>query len=314
MGTGTTPLGGLLWQLVISMALVVGSPLHAQRPLTGSTAADTPAPAAVAAPEKAPPAPPTSGAWTRVRIPDPLATSIVRRALDEAFRQLADPRCQALLDDFHDIAGRPLRERLVALDLDVQQYLEVITFEQRTRTCRDTIAYTAPGSRVVYLCLQAVERAWRQNPDHLVATLIHEMLHTLGLGENPPSSAEITARVLSGCGRLQARPKARTRTRTEAGCPHDPAVLIRGDRIFQSLAEAHHSSGAGPFLQRVEQPGARNLPVALGCCNRDVENVGHLPQRQPAEEPQLVDAALARVEVREAIERFVQRQDVGVKT
>ena len=31
--------------------------------------------------------------------------------------------------------------------------------------------------------------------------LIHEMLHTLGLRENPPGSAEITRRVAERCGR-----------------------------------------------------------------------------------------------------------------
>jgi hypothetical protein len=29
--------------------------------------------------------------------------------------------------------------------------------------------------------------------------IIHEMLHTLGLGENPPSSREITQRVTERC-------------------------------------------------------------------------------------------------------------------
>jgi hypothetical protein len=31
------------------------------------------------------------------------------------------------------------------------------------------------------------------------ATVIHEALHTLGLGENPPTSREITAGVLKRC-------------------------------------------------------------------------------------------------------------------
>jgi hypothetical protein len=211
MGTGTTHLDGLLWMLVISMAIAGGSPLHAQRPSTGPTAADIPAPNVFAAAEKAPPAPRTPAAWTRVRIADPFVALIIRRALDEAFRQLAEPRCQALLDDFHDAAGRALRERLLSLDLDVQQYLEVIRFEQATRHCRDTIAYTAPGSRVVFLCVPAVERSWRDNPDHLVATLIHEMLHSLGLGENPPSSAEITDRVRRACRQSQVPPTRRAR-------------------------------------------------------------------------------------------------------
>jgi hypothetical protein len=30
--------------------------------------------------------------------------------------------------------------------------------------------------------------------------IIHEVLHTLGLGENPPPSADITARVMARCG------------------------------------------------------------------------------------------------------------------
>jgi len=33
----------------------------------------------------------------------------------------------------------------------------------------------------------------------VVAVFIHEMLHTLGLGENPPSTQEITGRVLLQC-------------------------------------------------------------------------------------------------------------------
>ena len=40
--------------------------------------------------------------------------------------------------------------------------------------------------------------AWR---GALEATLIHEALHTLGLGENPPTSREITSRVVSRCHR-----------------------------------------------------------------------------------------------------------------
>jgi hypothetical protein len=31
-------------------------------------------------------------------------------------------------------------------------------------------------------------------------TLIHEMLHSLGLGENPPSSGEINGQVMRRCG------------------------------------------------------------------------------------------------------------------
>jgi hypothetical protein len=30
--------------------------------------------------------------------------------------------------------------------------------------------------------------------------IIHEMMHTLGLGENPPTTFEITERVMARCG------------------------------------------------------------------------------------------------------------------
>jgi hypothetical protein len=37
------------------------------------------------------------------------------------------------------------------------------------------------------------------NPSQTEAFLIHEELHSLGLGENPPSPKEINARVLAMC-------------------------------------------------------------------------------------------------------------------
>ena len=37
-------------------------------------------------------------------------------------------------------------------------------------------------------------------PQDREITIIHEMLHSLGLGENPPESVAITAQVLKRCG------------------------------------------------------------------------------------------------------------------
>jgi len=42
-------------------------------------------------------------------------------------------------------------------------------------------------------------RSCGNNPSQTEAFLIHEELHSLGLGENPPSPKEITARVLALC-------------------------------------------------------------------------------------------------------------------
>ena len=57
---------------------------------------------------------------------------------------------------------------------------------------------TLPGSKVVYVCPEQFRKVSRQ-PRKAQATVIHELLHTLGLGENPPSSREITRRVIERC-------------------------------------------------------------------------------------------------------------------
>jgi hypothetical protein len=57
-------------------------------------------------------------------------------------------------------------------------------------------AFTAGGA-AVFVCgtnFETQSRGAREN------ALIHEMLHTLGLRENPPSSAEISRRVAERCG------------------------------------------------------------------------------------------------------------------
>jgi hypothetical protein len=63
------------------------------------------------------------------------------------------------------------------------------------------LAFTKPGGRVICLCGGEFKQTWLQNPEYMVAGFIHEMLHTLGLGENPPSPADVTRRVIAACGR-----------------------------------------------------------------------------------------------------------------
>jgi hypothetical protein len=64
---------------------------------------------------------------------------------------------------------------------------------------RGALAFTAPGHRVVRVCGHRFLREWRSNPRRAQLLLIHEALHTLGLGENPPSSEAITNIVLTHC-------------------------------------------------------------------------------------------------------------------
>ena len=70
---------------------------------------------------------------------------------------------------------------------------------RETACCAGVFAFTVPGSRVVRLCIDEVKRTALQDRRHLPAAFIHESLHTLGLGENPPSSSAITRRVRAAC-------------------------------------------------------------------------------------------------------------------
>jgi hypothetical protein len=61
------------------------------------------------------------------------------------------------------------------------------------------LAFTEPGSHVIYVCNRWFREAFATNPSKVEAVIIHESLHTLGLGENPPRSQDITARVMERC-------------------------------------------------------------------------------------------------------------------
>jgi hypothetical protein len=143
------------------------------------------------------------GIWQRLHVPDPLASRAAREALDGAQQLLAQPACVEGLSAFRDEAGHPLEERLTALSVDYQTYLGMVYFMDGSRETRCTtgaFAFTAPGSRVVRLCVEQLKRTSQQDQMHTIANFIHEMLHTLGLGENPPTSEEITRRVIDACG------------------------------------------------------------------------------------------------------------------
>jgi hypothetical protein len=134
------------------------------------------------------------------RLAEPL-----RRAVRGAARRLGDPACAAVLDDFEDASGRSLRERLDRLALDPSTWTRRVLFydgagERRCRRDSRLLAFTAPGSRVVRACRALVALA-RVDPARAEVMVIHEVLHTLGLGEDPPTSLEITSRVRWRCGR-----------------------------------------------------------------------------------------------------------------
>ena len=130
------------------------------------------------------------------------------RALTEAGRaaaeRLTEPGCARVFSDFKDASGRTLQQQLDALGTTGPGHLRAIYFYdgasrsgcQRGRT----LAVTEPGSHVVHVCPQFV-LSQRRDPKQAPVTIIHELLHTLGLGENPPLSEEISRHVRARCGR-----------------------------------------------------------------------------------------------------------------
>ena len=133
----------------------------------------------------------------------------VERSLTDAVRaasvKLESRRCRAIFSEFRDSRGRTLDEQLADLGESPESYLRLISFYEGNGlswcASPDTLARTMVGSRAVFICSSRFETKRRREPGLAAAVVIHEELHSLGLAENPPTSAEITFAVLAHCGR-----------------------------------------------------------------------------------------------------------------
>jgi hypothetical protein len=138
---------------------------------------------------------------------DPRLGPSVESAVVLAAVRLQTSGCLAVLQEFRDGAtGRPLADRLAETGQTASEYMSrwiTYTSGLGLRPCEDSerLAYTLPGSRVVFVCRDQFLSTWRKSEGLAANVLIHEALHSLGLGENPPSSKVITARVQKRCGR-----------------------------------------------------------------------------------------------------------------
>jgi hypothetical protein len=147
-----------------------------------------------------------SRAQVGVRPLPPFEARRVEFAREGAMRRLRVPECGALLDEFHDAGGRPLSTRLRAFDVSADAYLAMLPFlDGRGRPgCADgqSELRTVVGEARVFVCQPFLRTV---NRERLAAEVyvIHEMLHTLGLGENPPTSGEIAYRVRIRCARAR---------------------------------------------------------------------------------------------------------------
>lgn len=143
----------------------------------------------------------------RIRVRSGEDAAAVAAALLGAQGRLRNGSCQQLLDEYRDAEGRLLRDKLAPLGMEPADYLTLLVIVDGGERggghlcrMRGVAAVTEPNGRVVYVCGGAFRELSQAHREH---ALIHEMLHSLGLGENPPSAREINASVWARCG--QAR-------------------------------------------------------------------------------------------------------------
>ena len=128
----------------------------------------------------------------------------VRRAVEGAAALLERPGCQALLTDYADAAGQHLATVLSTSGKTPREAFARLRFveERDAPQCVGgaTLAFTQVGSQVIRIRGRYFKERFLGSRSATEIIIIHEFLHTLGLGENPPTSQEITDRVRSRCG------------------------------------------------------------------------------------------------------------------
>jgi len=134
----------------------------------------------------------------------PFAESVVRRAIEFAFAKLARSECREVYSDFALEGGHTPQDELDRLGMGPGQLLKTIVFVDGSRhtACEPSrvAMFTKPGSRAIWVCPSFTELHLRY-PGLSASLIIHESLHALGLGEDPPSASEITRAVERRCWR-----------------------------------------------------------------------------------------------------------------
>ena len=129
---------------------------------------------------------------------------IVQSAVVGAIERLEHPACAGLLEEFHASNGLTLAAHLSDLSVTPAEYLRTLWFadaddQSVCHQIRGPIAFTAQGHPVVYVCGFHFVSTYQRSPAYAQILVIHEMLHAAGLGENPPSSEQISRAAMARC-------------------------------------------------------------------------------------------------------------------
>jgi hypothetical protein len=129
---------------------------------------------------------------------------LVRDAIVGALDRVEDTGCQRIFTDFRDARGRQLAANLSATGMNAKEFLAALRFVNgddlnQCDAYPARVAVTQPHSRVIYICASHFAARFPGRRTGSEVIILHEMLHSLGLGENPPTSAEITKMVAQRC-------------------------------------------------------------------------------------------------------------------
>lgn len=136
-----------------------------------------------------------------------LGRAWVQQGVEGAVTRLKAASCRQLFSEFADANRVGIDRKLTDLGVTPEEYLlRWLWFLEGSREppCRNQgiDAFTHPGSRLIYVCSSRVVANHTPDGDLVI---IHEMLHSLGLPENPPAPREITKRVRERCGTKSVR-------------------------------------------------------------------------------------------------------------
>jgi len=139
----------------------------------------------------------------RVEMRNERTAAVVRRTLEAVSKRLTAVKCRKIFADYRMASGLTLEDSLRAQDQSAATHLATIVFHDGSDLHRcanpNIVALAIPGKPEVHLCVAQFGKLQTSDPISAEAVIIHEQLHTLGLGENPPASREITQRVLAAC-------------------------------------------------------------------------------------------------------------------
>lgn len=144
---------------------------------------------------------PPSGASTAGRLPPGPFARILGPVRDLAVERLGRTDCRRIFEEVHDFTGRPVARRLESGERSPSSHFARLTFvESSDGPCAANLtAWSVAGDVRVRICSRRFSALAGQDRREAAAVLIHEALHTLGVGEDA-ANQPLTAYVRGRCG------------------------------------------------------------------------------------------------------------------